>query len=353
MSPHAADAVEARIVYWGIPGAGKTANLRTIHSKLKADNRGELSEIPTRLDPTVTYETLPIELGEVRGRPTRLQVIAVPGAPEQAPTRKQLLDEVDGIVLVIDSQRERADDNLSSIDELRHALTDYGRSLEELPLVVQLNKHDLADQPSLDVLHRKLGLQGAAIFETVATEPGGPLRTLTTISKRVLHVLKEQAQGQAAEPAAPAVRPPEPAPVVVAPAPTIEPTSGPRPAVAPAAPAVPTPPVAAAPPESAATLMEEAILSEADEQDEFHRADRAAVLAEQSLDKSWGELEEEAKADAGGRFGRDMRIVSVGIAEAVDERSLRIPLVLGDPDGATVSLALTVALDPLVGGEDP
>ena len=45
-------------------------------------------------------------LGEIAGLHTRIQIIAVPGHPEQAPTRKQLLDRVDGVVMVVDSQGE-------------------------------------------------------------------------------------------------------------------------------------------------------------------------------------------------------------------------------------------------------
>ena len=41
-----AKALEARILYWGIEGAGKTTNLQTIHGKLRADNRGELEQVP-------------------------------------------------------------------------------------------------------------------------------------------------------------------------------------------------------------------------------------------------------------------------------------------------------------------
>jgi signal recognition particle receptor subunit beta len=349
MTPDGGEVVEARIVYWGIPGSGKTTNLRTIHSKLRADNRGDLSEVPTRLDPTVTFETLPIELGEVRGQRTRLQVVAVPGAPEQAPTRKQLLDRIDGVVLVLDGQPDRADENLASLEELRKALADYGRSIDDVPMVVQLNKHDLADPSGLDALHRKLDLPDAAVFETVATEPGGPLRTLTTISKRVLRVLREQA---GAPPEAPARQPapqatPAPAPAA-APAPSRPrtPPASPRAATAPKAPAAPVQP-------SSTTLMEEAILSEAESGLEADAVAQAAFEAESALHKPWSELESEAKDQAGLRLGPDLRIVSVGTALAVDDRAVRVPLVLGNDDGETVSFALTVQLDPLLDGEDP
>jgi hypothetical protein len=122
--------VNARILYWGVEGSGKSTNLRVIHQKLRPDHRGELQVRRTPLDPTVSYEVLPIELGDVGGQRTRIEVASVPGAADQAPTRKQLLDRVDGVVFVIDAQPRRIDDNLASFDELRAALGAYGRSLD-------------------------------------------------------------------------------------------------------------------------------------------------------------------------------------------------------------------------------
>ncbi len=186
-------AVNARIVYWGADGAGKRTNLRVIHAKLRPDHRGELRLLPTRLDPSVTYATLPIELGEVGGVRTRIQIVAVPGAPDQVATRKQLLDRTDGIVLVLDARRERLDENLASFDELKASLAAYGRRIDEMPLVVQYNKRDLADPYALEDLHRKLAMRGVAAFEAVAKDGTGVLQTLTTISKRVIRHLRDHA----------------------------------------------------------------------------------------------------------------------------------------------------------------
>ena len=52
--------VNARILLWGVPGAGISTNLRTIHTKLKVSNRGDIRSVPTRIDPTTEYEVLPI-----------------------------------------------------------------------------------------------------------------------------------------------------------------------------------------------------------------------------------------------------------------------------------------------------
>jgi signal recognition particle receptor subunit beta len=203
--------VNARIVYWGISGAGKRTNLRVIHAKLRPDHRGELRELPTRLDPTVSYALLPIELGEVSGVRTRIQVLTAPSGAEQAPTRKQLLDRADGIVFVADAQRERLSENLACFDELRAALAAYGRPLEQVPLVIQYNKRDLTDPYALEELHRKLGMRGVAAFEAVARDGSAVLQTLTTISKRVIRHRREESARESLAPA-PGPIPPAPPP---------------------------------------------------------------------------------------------------------------------------------------------
>lgn len=194
-------AVNARIVYWGAEGAGKRTNLRVIHAKLRADHRGDLRFLPTRLDPTVMYGVLPIELGEVGGVRTRIQIVSVPGDADQIATRKQLLDRADGIVLVMDSRRERLAENVASFEELRSALAAYGRRMDEMPLVIQYNKRDLADSFAMEELHRKLSMRGVAAFEAVAKDGTGVLQTLTTISKRVIRSLRERAQEETGAPA--------------------------------------------------------------------------------------------------------------------------------------------------------
>ena len=305
--------MNARIVFWGIQGAGVSTNLQVIREKLRADRRGELKRVPTAIDPGQYFEVLPIELGRVNGLNTRLEVIAVPGGDEHAPTRMQLLDHIDGLVLVIDSQPDRVDENVACLAELRSALDAYGRSLENLPIVVQYNKRDQTDSFVIEDLHRQLGLVGAAVFEAVASEGKGVLQTLTTISKRVVRVLRESELDAAPPPPIEDLQPtPEPPPI---------------------------------------ELLESAIIAEGDELDE--EADLATSAAQQVLDRSYHAVSGELKDAEGARIGADFEIVSVGAADRVGQRAVRIPLVLGNPEGETVTLALTVQLDPLLdGGEE-
>ena len=319
--------VNARIVYWGVEGAGKKTSLRKVVTKLRPDHRGEMRSIATPLDPSVSYTVLPIELGEIGGVRTRIEMLAVPGAAEQAPTRKQLLDQVDGIVFVVDSQRERIAENVASLDELRKALADYARSIEQIPLVIQYNKRDLSDPYVLEELHRRLAVGNATVFEAVATEGTGLLQTLSTISKKVIRALREQRiepnkeEAPAYEPA-PAVQAPEfPSTRVEAPAPLAAPL-----------------PVA---------TMEEAILAEPDHPD-AGQIEAAAFATEAVLDEPWHDTGGVLEETLGARIDETLSIVSVGEAVRADARSIRIPLVLGDADGQTSTVVLTIRLDPLI-----
>jgi signal recognition particle receptor subunit beta len=340
--------VNARIVYWGAAGAGKATNLRAIHRKLRPDHRGKLDAIPTRLDPSVCSYRLPIELGEIAGVKTRIQIIAVPGGPEQAPTRKQLLDKVDGIVFVVDARRERIDDNVAALEELRGALAAYGRALESVPLVVQYNHQDQSDPFVLEELHRKLDVKGAAVFEATAEDGTGVLPTLTTISKRVVRQLRETPEAKA-----------QPAPPPVAaqtPSLRAEPSlTRPQTELAPR----PAPIPAAVPPSGRDTVifadLEQAALApDVEAEDE---RDDAVARAQGLLDAAWQEEVAVLDAPLGDTplpspdvlLDDDRwQVVEAGLAEIVGTRAIAVPVVVADGLGHELRFRLTVSLELLL-----
>jgi hypothetical protein len=334
-------AVNARILYWGIEGSGKTANLHSIHRKLRADHRGKIQREATLIDPTVEYETLAIELGEIGGLKTRIQMVAVPGGADQAPTRKQLLDQVDGIVMVIDSRRECIGENASSLVELREMLLDYGRNLEDVPLVLQYNKCDLSDPYALEELHRKLDVNGAAVFEAVATENSGVLQTLSTLSKHVIRSLRgQQFSAQAEAESEPADSPGE-----------LQTQAESEPADSPGelqtqAESIQTAEIDPAVEHTPETRMEDAILRE-EKHPEANVLDDLAASAQTTLDTPWDELEGEGEPLVAGQLDSEFSIASVGEATRSGERSVRIPLVVSNKAGQTSSLVLTIRLDLL------
>lgn len=176
--------IHAKIVYFGAEGAGTTTNLERIHRKLKREHRGDL--VVMRTDGGAAYEHLPVQLGAVRGFSTSIHVYSAPVGPENAAERRRLLDGVDGVALVADLRPERHDATVSALDELREHLASYGRTLDDVRIVVQYNHRDGANENALDRLHRRLGLSSAMQFEAVAIADTGVLQTLSTLSKLIV-----------------------------------------------------------------------------------------------------------------------------------------------------------------------
>jgi signal recognition particle receptor subunit beta len=335
MPENAGTAVNARIVYWGAAQAGVSTTLRRIFAKLRPDHRGELQEIATRLDPTVSYEVLPIKLGEVGGVDTRLEIVAVPGAPEHAPTRKQLLDRADGVVFVADARRERIDESVALFAELRRALSSYGRDLESVPLVIQVNHSDLADRAGLEELARKLEARHAPSFETVATEGTGVLQVLSTISKGVVRSLRKPSEGaRAVARPAPESPAPPPSPILAAiPAPPEEWPARIR------SRRPPEPPAAAATP--AASSLPRPL------EETTGRLDLAPLPS--PLESTRTYTPEPVALPTPAPPLPALRVVSVGMGECEDGTTVRLPLEVEDAQGHRFRLTLTLSVGPLLG----
>src|SRR5437764_567401 len=133
----------AKIVYYGPGLCGKTTNLHYIYAKTSPQSRGEMVSLETETDRTLFFDLLPIDVGVIGGFKTRLQLYTVPGQVFYNTTRKLVLKGVDGIVFVADSQAAMLDANRESFQNLRENLKDIGLVLDDIPLIVQLNKRDL------------------------------------------------------------------------------------------------------------------------------------------------------------------------------------------------------------------
>src|SRR6185295_4506733 len=140
----------AKIVYYGPGLCGKTTNLQFIHKNLGETVKGKMLSLATKTDRTLFFDFLPMDLGEIRGMKTRMQLYTVPGQVFYNETRKLVLKGVDGIVFVADSQQEMLAPNAESFRNLEENLKTHGLSLAELPHVIQLNKRDLPKLASIE-----------------------------------------------------------------------------------------------------------------------------------------------------------------------------------------------------------
>ena len=182
--------ISCKIVYYGPGLGGKTTNLQFIHQSLPAQNRGELVSLATQQDRTLFFDFLPMDLGELKGFNTKFNLYTVPGQVYYNATRKLVLRGVDGIVFVADSQRDRMDENLKSLQNLRENLKEYGYELENMPWVIQYNKRDLDNISSVEEMEILLNKNHVPSFEGVAITGEGVKQILKTISSMVLERLK-------------------------------------------------------------------------------------------------------------------------------------------------------------------
>ncbi len=197
----------AKIVYYGPGLCGKTTNLHHIYTKTSPGSRGEMVSLETETDRTLFFDLLPIDVGVIGGFKTRLQLYTVPGQVFYNTTRKLVLKGVDGIVFVADSQLAILDANIESLKNLRENLQEIGVDLDELPLVLQLNKRDLPNLAPvavmLDALDPERKLEHV---EAVAPAGTGVFETLKLISKLTLRTLRRRMTGDEPVRAAPAAR---------------------------------------------------------------------------------------------------------------------------------------------------
>jgi len=222
MINYASREINCKIVYYGPGLGGKTTNLEFIYGKVKPDTRGKLISLATETERTLFFDFLPVDLGTIRGFKTRFHLYTVPGQVYYNASRKLILKNVDGVVFVADSQLDRTEANLESMQNLYDNMAEYGYDLTKMPFVIQYNKRDLSNAAPLQQLQESLNpgweiedqarqilapdpyhsnenlteqiasgewIGRAPYFEAVSVQGDGVFDTLKAVSKLVLKSL--------------------------------------------------------------------------------------------------------------------------------------------------------------------
>ncbi len=187
--------INCKIVYYGPGLCGKTTNLQYIYKKTNPDSKGKMISLATETERTLFFDFLPLALGEIRGFKTRFHLYTVPGQVFYDASRKLILKGVDGVVFVADSQIERMEANIESMENLRLNLAEQGYNLDAVPFIIQYNKRDLPNVVPIDELKKSLNPKGLLDFEAVATDGTGVFDTLKSIAKLVIMELKKGQEG--------------------------------------------------------------------------------------------------------------------------------------------------------------
>jgi mutual gliding-motility protein MglA len=187
--------INCKLVYYGPGLGGKTTNLQFIYARTSPEAKGKMISLATETERTLFFDFLPLSLGEIRGFKTRFHLYTVPGQVFYDASRKLILKGVDGVIFVADSQNERMEANIESLENLRLNLTEQGYNLDKLPYIIQYNKRDLPNAAPLDELRQLLNPTQVPEFEACATTGVGVFETLKAIAKSVLTELRRGGGG--------------------------------------------------------------------------------------------------------------------------------------------------------------
>ena len=222
MINYASREINCKIVYYGPGLGGKTSNLEFVYEKVSPGTRGKLISLATETERTLFFDFLPVDLGEIRGFRTRFHLYTVPGQVYYNASRKLILKGVDGVVFVADSQVDRAEANMESMQNLYDNMAEHGYDLTRMPFVLQYNKRDLPNAAPMEELEAMLNpgwevtepsrqkasenpfrpgvplverlpsgewWERVPAFEAVATTGAGVFDTLKAVSKLVVRSL--------------------------------------------------------------------------------------------------------------------------------------------------------------------
>lgn len=183
--------LNCKIVYYGPGLCGKTTNLQYIYNKTNPQQKGKLISLATETERTLFFDFLPLALGEIKGFKVRFHLYTVPGQMFYAASRKLILKGVDGVVFVADSQVDRMDANIESLEDLKENLNEQGYELYNLPFTMQYNKRDVPDIIPVPDLNDALNPTQVPEFEAVATIGKGVFETLKDVCRQVILELKK------------------------------------------------------------------------------------------------------------------------------------------------------------------
>ncbi|NWF97729.1 MAG: GTPase domain-containing protein [Nitrospirae bacterium] len=183
--------INCKIVYYGPGLCGKTTNLQFIYRRTNPEQKGKLISLATETERTLFFDFLPLALGDIKGFKIRFHLYTVPGQVFYAASRKLILKGVDGVVFVADSQIERTESNIESLEDLKINLSEQGYDLDKLPFAMQYNKRDLPNIVPVADLEKLLNYRKVPSFEAVAVTGKGVFETLKAVAKQVLFELKK------------------------------------------------------------------------------------------------------------------------------------------------------------------
>lgn len=188
---HSTREINCKIVYYGPGLCGKTSNIRYIYNNTNPESKGKLVSIATEAEHTLFFDFLPIYLGTLNGFKLKFHLYTVPGQIFYEASRKLILKGADGVIFVADSQVERMDANLESMNNLKRNLAEQEMDINYTPLIFQYNKRDLPNMMPVEEMNKLLNFKEIPVYEAIAIKGDGVFESLKEITKQVISELKK------------------------------------------------------------------------------------------------------------------------------------------------------------------
>ncbi|MHA1594517.1 MAG: GTP-binding protein [Candidatus Baldrarchaeia archaeon] len=184
-----------KIVFWGPSLSGKTTSLRWIYNNVEGITKGRFVSIEDPTGRTLYFDYTPVSISSK----VVFDLYTVAGQRRHKIQRRKVLEGVDGILFVADSDPAQLQENEISMTELRQLLGDkLGR---EIPLVVLLNKRDLPNAVSKETLLNALKIVpvNIRVYEGIAIRGIGVKQAFKAIVREVLWNYYQRAKQQKAQ----------------------------------------------------------------------------------------------------------------------------------------------------------
>ncbi len=171
-----------KIVYTGPAMSGKTTSVIKILEKF--GKKEDLQSIETQSGRTLFFDfgTISIKKGNWN---FLVQIWTATGQDFYAETRPTVLEGVDGIIFVADSQSHLMNDNLASWNELSLM---FGNKWKDIPIIISLNKRDFPNTVPAHEFRELLGLDGSIeLYETIATQGANVLEVFKSCIQKIFN----------------------------------------------------------------------------------------------------------------------------------------------------------------------
>lgn len=183
---HAKREINAKIVYYGHEGTGKSASIHYIYNRIRPALRGELKTLPTGGDSLLFFDFSPFDKPVFGGYRLRYHIYSLTGKIANPATWKMTLKGADGLVIVASDSPERFPAARESVCQLREFLAAYGTGLADLPCVLQLDSSGGGLSAGAGMSAADLGLSGVATCFASVAKGEGILDAFSQLSREVV-----------------------------------------------------------------------------------------------------------------------------------------------------------------------